>query len=243
MRAVCWRTARLQYPHAADVSVIWFLGALAGAARLDERCRKQHHGSMSLGQPTRASWWPGRAHGDAKRADEKLVEMTANGRKYRTTRSRLAAKRSSPPLGAGRGPVNEGRGSYPWCCCGLGLGEVCGGRDSIRSGNVCASPCCTPQKTAPAFFPSLLLLFSSFCAPDLARKLVGAASWGACPNIFWGNGRHLTISAGLRRGQDFFLPCLTLPNSNSPLRASTAASHLLPKGLARPATPCPSYLA
>lgn len=73
--------------------MICFLGALAGAVRLDERCREQYHGSMFLGQPTRASWWPGRAHGDAKRADEKLVEMTGSGRKYRTTRSRLAARR------------------------------------------------------------------------------------------------------------------------------------------------------
>lgn len=157
----------LQYPRAADVSVICFLGALAGAARLDERCRKRYHGSLFLGQPTRASWWPGRAHGDAKRADEKLVKMTGSGRKYRTTRSRLAAKGSSPALGAGRGPVNEGRGSYPWCCCGLGLGEVCG--DQIHPVRQCLCPLAVPRRQLPQPFPSCMLLFSSFCAPDLAR--------------------------------------------------------------------------
>lgn len=37
------------------------LGARAGAARLDERCRKQQHVGTAPRQPTRASWWPGRA--------------------------------------------------------------------------------------------------------------------------------------------------------------------------------------
>lgn len=134
--------------------------------------------------------------GTRKRADEKLVEMAGSRRKYRAMGSRLAAKGSSPPLGAGRGPVNEGRGSYPWCCCGLGLEEVCGGQPS-QPCQACLCPLwCTsvPRRKhdCPSLFPShLLLLFLLLLPapriwPVRVEGRCGAVSWGACPNIFWG---------------------------------------------------------
>lgn len=200
---------------------------------------------MFLGQPTRASWWPGRAHGDAKRADEKLVELTGSGRRCRAMSSRLAAKRSSPPLGAGRGPVNEGRGSYPWCCCGLGLGEVCGGRDP-SCWAMSVPPCYTPQETAPACSPPS----SSFSPPSAPRiwpvnlwvRLAGVL--GCLPKHFLGKTAAISRSPLVFFEDETLLyALLDTSNSNSPLHASTAASHLLPKGSATPTTPCLSCLA
>lgn len=142
--------------------------------------------------------------------------MTGSGRRCRAMGSRLAAKRSSPPLGAGRGPVNEGRGSYPWCCCGLGLGEVCGGRDP-SCWAMSVPPCYTPQETAPAFPPP-----SSSFSPPSAPRTWPVNLWvrlaGVPAQTFSGeNGCHLTISVGLPRetrhyGVLFiYLPCLILP--------------------------------
>lgn len=127
--------------------------------------------------------------------------------------------------------------SWPW--------RSLRGHRSILPRHVCA-PCCSPQTTAPAcLHPSSFLLLPAL---RIWAGLVGAGSWGACPKTF--SGETAAISSTLLvfvEGQGSQIPALTslldTPNSNSPLRASTAASHLLPTRLATPALPCLNCLA
>lgn len=162
----------------------------------------QHRPRTAAHEGVMVAWLPGQGPmGEREKGPMRsLVKMTGSRRKRRAMGSRLAARRSSPAvrLGAGRGPVSEGRGSYPWCCCGLGLGEVCGGSDP--PGQECLCPFGafgpSPQKNCPSLFPSpyLLLLFSSFLrAPDLApfvwvrvAGLLGSWVLGCLPKHFLG---------------------------------------------------------
>lgn len=101
MLVTCCRAARLPYPPAADVSVICFLGLGQGQQGWTSGVANSNMSAPRHDSPRGRHGGLAGPRGDLKRADEKLIEMAGSRHKHGAMGSRPAAKRSSPPLGAG----------------------------------------------------------------------------------------------------------------------------------------------
>lgn len=123
--------------------------------------------------------------------------------------------------------------SWPW--------RSLRGQRSILPGM--SVPLAVPRRQLPQPASTPLLL-SAPSALRIWAGLVGAGSWGARPKTF--SGETAAISSSLLVSVEDKTPSslpalpslLDTPNSNSPLHASTAASHLLPTRSATPGLPC-----